>query len=80
MQMLVTIPQIEFVKGIPSALEDESYLDVNKRNLIVFDDRMIDGSKDKRIINLFIRGSHHRNLSVIYMCRICFIKERVAAA
>ena len=61
--MLVAIPHIEFVKGIPAALEQDSYFDVNKRNLIVFDDQMIDASKDKRIVNLFTR---HRNLSVIY--------------
>ena len=46
-EMLVAMLHIEFVKGIPTALEQESYLDVNKRNLIVFDDQMIDASKDK---------------------------------
>ena len=45
---------------------------VNKRNLIVFDDQMIDASKDKRIVNLFTRGSHHRNLSVIYIVQNLF--------
>ena len=43
-----------------------------KRNLIVFDDQMIDVSKDKRIVNLFTRGSHHRNLSVIYIVQNLF--------
>ena len=52
---------------IPTALEQDSYFDVNERNLILFDDQMIDASKDKRIVNLFNRGSHHRNLSVIYI-------------
>ena len=64
--MLVAIAHIEFVKGIPAALEQDSYFDVNKRNLIVFDDQMIDTIKDKRIVNLFTRDFHHRNLSVIY--------------
>ena len=71
-QMLVAMPHIEFVKGIPTALEQDSYFDVNKRNLIVFDDQMTDASKDKRIVNLFIRGSHHRNLSVIYIVQNLF--------
>ena len=61
------MPRIEFVKEIPTALEEDSYFDVNKRNLIVFDDQMIDASEDKRIVNLFTRGSHHRNLSMIYI-------------
>ena len=46
-EMLAAMPHIEFVKGIPTALEQDSYFDVNKRNLIVFDDQMIDASKDK---------------------------------
>ena len=46
-EMLVAMPHMEFVKGIPTALEQDSYFDVNKRNLIVFDDQMIDASKDK---------------------------------
>ena len=49
-----------------------SYFDVNKRNLIVFDDQMIDASKDKRIVNLFTRSSHNRNLSVIYIVQNLF--------
>ena len=71
-EMLVATPHIEFFKGIPTALEQDSYFDVNKRNLIAFDDQMIDASKDKRIVNLFIRDSHHRNLSVIYIVQNLF--------
>ena len=53
-------------------LEQDSYFEVNKRNLIAFDDQMIDASKDKWIVNLFTRGSHHRNLSVIYIVQNIF--------
>ena len=42
--MLVVMPDIEFIKGICTALEQDSYFDLNKRNLIVFDDQMIDAS------------------------------------
>ena len=38
----------------------------------MFDDQMIDAGKDKRIVNLFTRGSHHRNLSVIYIVQNLF--------
>ena len=72
MEMLVTIPNIEFVKGIPTALEQDAYFNVNKRNLIVFDDQMIDAGKDQRIVNLFTRVSHHRNHSVIYIVQNLF--------
>ena len=33
---------------------------------------MIDASKDKRIVNFFNRGSHNRNLSVIYIVQNLF--------
>ena len=52
---------------IRQASEQDSFFDGNKRYFIVFDDQIIDASKDKRIVNLFTRGSHHRNLSVIYV-------------
>ena len=71
-KMLVAMRHIEFVKRIPTALEQDSYFDVNRRNLIVFDDQMIDAGKDKRIVNLFTRGSHHRNLGVIYIVQNLF--------
>ena len=54
-EMLVAMLHIEFIKGIPTALEQDSYFDVKKQNLIVFEDQMIDASKDKRIVNLFTR-------------------------
>ena len=54
------------------ALEQDSYFDVNKRNLVVFDDQMIYARKDKRIVNLFTCGSHHRNLSLIYIVQELF--------
>ena len=71
-QLLMMIPTIEFVKGIPESLENDSYLDVNKRKLIVIDDQMIEAGKDNRIVNLFTKGSHHRNLSVIYIVQNLF--------
>ena len=73
MEMVVTIPNIEFVKGIPTALEQEAYFSpVNKRNLIVIDDQMIEAGKDNRMVNLFTKGSHHRNLSIIYIVQNLF--------
>ena len=58
-QLLMIIPTIEFVKGIPEYLEIDSYLGVNTRNLIVIEDQMIEAWKDNRIVDLFTKGSHH---------------------
>ena len=59
------IPGIEFVKGIPANIEDEQFLNPAIRNLIGINDLMSEVSNDKRICDLFTKGSHHRNLSVI---------------
>ena len=57
----------------PAYLENDSYLDVNMRNLITIDDQMIEAGKDNRIVNLFTKGSHHRNLSVICIVQnLCY--------
>ena len=45
---------------------------MNKRNLIAFDDQMVYASKDKRFVNLFTFGAHHRNPSVIYIVQNLF--------
>ena len=66
------LPTIKFFKGIPEYLENDSYLDVNICNLIVIDDQMIEAGKDNWIKNLFTKGSHHRNLSVIYIVQNLF--------
>ena len=55
------IPTIEFVKGILESL--------NIRNLI---DQMIEAGKDNRIVNLFTKRSHHRNLNFIYIVQNLF--------
>ena len=68
--MLTSIPNINFVEGIPSDLE--SMIDPSIRNLVVIDDLMDQVSEDKRITNLFTKGCHHRNLSVIFILQNIF--------
>ena len=68
--MLRTIPNITFVKGVPGDLE--SMVDPTIRNLVVIDDLMRELSNDQRITNLFTRGCHHRNLSVIFIVQNSF--------
>ncbi|KAL9958150.1 hypothetical protein ACROYT_G035124 [Oculina patagonica] len=79
-ELLLTIPGIEFIKGIPSTLEQDSFFDVNIRNLIVIDDQMIEAGSDNWIVNLFTKGSHHRNLSVVTLCKTYSIKAKYEVA
>ena len=66
------MPGIEFNEGIPDDIDNADYLHVSQRNLIVLDDLMAQSGKDKRISDLFTKGSHHRNLSIIYIVQNIF--------
>ena len=66
------IPRIEFVNGKPDHLNDQHYINVGKRNLLVFDDLMTEAKCDQRNADLFTKGSHHRNISVVYLTQNLF--------
>jgi hypothetical protein len=70
--MMRVMPGIEFNQGILNDIDNADYLDVSQRNLIVLDDIMAQSSKDKHIADLFTKGSHHRNLSIIYIVQNIF--------
>ena len=58
-------PKVQFIQGIPSNLDQDTFVNPKHRNLVILDDLMSTSSKDPRINELFTEGSHHRNLSVI---------------
>jgi len=66
--------QVEFTK----AVDDELYnsLDPRVRNLVVLDDQMSKAGDSKIRSRLFSEGSHHRNLSIIYIVQNLFDKGR----
>ena len=70
--MKKTIPNIEFYKGLPPDMDEEGFLDPDVRNLMVMDDLMLQSTKDTRVSDLFTKGSHHRNLSVICLLQNLF--------
>ncbi|KAJ8026992.1 hypothetical protein HOLleu_31991 [Holothuria leucospilota] len=69
-EMSAALPQIRFVEGLPTNLE--KYLDPSYKTLIILDDIMTSHGNDKRITDLFSKGSHHRNISVIYILQNFF--------
>lgn len=69
-QMQRSIPEITFVEGVPSDLE--TLTNPSIRNLAVIDDLMQELGNDQRIANLFTKGSHHRNLSIIFILQNIF--------
>ena len=77
-RMQLSVPGIELVKGIPTDLEEDWYMNEAISNLIVVDDQMAETASDKRILNLFTKGSHHRNLSVIFLLQNLFHQGKIS--
>ena len=67
-------PLIEFIEGIPSNVFD--MFDPKMNNMIIIDDLMAEAAGDKKIANLFTKGSHHRNLSVIFILQNLFYQGK----
>ena len=65
-----TIRNLTFIEGVPSDLE--SMINPSIRNLVVLDDLMEELSNNSRITNMFTKGCHHRNLSVIFLLQNIF--------
>jgi hypothetical protein len=66
------IPNVTFVEGIPDRFED--YLE--GPTLFIFDDLMAQCGKNTRMTDLFTKGSHHLNLSVIFITQNLFHKGK----
>jgi hypothetical protein len=70
------VPRVEFLTGITMDLDGDHYFDPRIRNVIVLDDLMSIAAKDPRINDLFTKGSHHRNLTVIALNQnLFFVKD-----
>jgi septin family protein len=65
---------IEFYEG----LYDISNLDSKIKNLIIFDDLMREASENDQILDMFTKGSHHKNTSVMLLTQNIFSKGKHA--
>ena len=68
------VPKIRFVEDYLDDLLQS--LDSNENNLVVTDDPMSESINNAKVTELFTRGSHHRNVSVILILPNSFIMER----
>lgn len=65
---------VEFVRGFNQNLYET--FDPNVTNLLVIDDQMHTAGRTKQLVELFTKGSHHRNLSVVYIVQNLFDQGR----
>jgi len=69
-QLFASYPEVEFQHGLPQM----SDFDGREPVLLVIDDLM-DEVGDS-VVNLFTKGSHHRNVSVVLMVQNLFYKNK----
>jgi len=63
-------PQVKFHEGLPDVTNFDGLLN----RLLIIDDLMAE--TDETIANLFTKGSHHRNVSVLYLTQNLFHKNK----
>ena len=72
------LPHIQFVKGFTTELYDT--FDPKTRNLLILDDQMENKAAHRRgenaVVKFFTQGSHHRNLTVVYIVQNLFNQDR----
>ena len=69
-QIKIIYPEIEFMKGYSDDIYDS--LEPTERNLLILDDQMSEASDTKSLAKLFTKGSHHRNVTILYLVQNMF--------
>lgn len=68
-------PFIEFTKGPMSEELYESFVP-EKTNMLVLDDQMTEAGNMGQLEKYFVQGSHHRNLSIVFIVQNIFAKGK----
>ncbi len=61
---------VKFHEGIPEETDLIKWFP--RGGVMVLDDLMEEGGNDKRVLDLFTKLSHHRNITVLYLCQDMF--------
>lgn len=69
-QLYSDMKGVKFIEGLPDIEQWRG----DKRRLVIIDDLMAE--TDQRVTHLFTKGSHHRDLSVIYIVQNLFGKNK----
>ena len=63
-------PEVEFHEGLP----DIDQFDGKQRTLLIIDDLMSESGDS--VSNIFTKGSHHRNISILFLSQNLFYKSK----
>lgn len=73
---LPKIPNLRMCQGIPEVIGQG--LSEDSPKLVIIDDLMTNKEYEPRICDMFIKESHHRNISIIFICQNIFYQSRFA--
>ena len=68
------LPNIVFWKGIPSQEDFDYWATSNDHKILLLDDLMLETANKSSLADLFCVGSHHCNITVIYMIQNLYQK------
>ena len=67
---------VQFHEGVPTTFHLQKWFP--KGDLLVLDDLITKGGQDKDLLDLFTKHSHHKNITVLYLCQDMFPPEKYA--
>lgn len=67
---------VSFHEGIPESESLPKWFP--EGGVLVLDDLMDEGGNDKRVLDLFTKDSHHRGITVLYLCQDLFPNGKFA--
>lgn len=73
-EMKCALPLLEFIEGFSSEVIEK--LSSEKPTLLVLDDMMNQLCKNSELCNLFTRGSHHLNCSIVFLVQNLFHQDK----
>ena len=63
---------IQFHRGLPDAGHLTKWFGPTRGGVLVLNDLMEEGGQVKRVLDLFTKDSHHRNITVLYLTQDLF--------
>ena len=63
---------VQFYRGLPDPRQLTQWFGRTRGGVLVLDDLMEEGGQDKRVLDLFTKDSHHRNITVLYLTQDLF--------
>lgn len=67
-----TMKDVSFHEGLPTVEDLDKWFGPTKGGLLVVDDLMEESGNSKSILDLFTKYSHHRGITLMYLCQDLF--------